>query len=146
MTQEESQQIDDEIGELSLQELDGAWRRICGNIVLQTVNMVSPHSKPRSERWWSKEQREQRIAANRWIEGGDAVISYEEAVSALRLEPDRFREAVKRQDRDTTSRHLRRAALGRSVVKAVKETTKEYVATDTEEMEPTDYELLRETA
>lgn len=144
MTQQESQQIDEEIGQLSPSELDGAWRRLCGNIALQTASLISPHSKPRSERWWSKEQREQRTVARRWMEGGDAVISYEECVKTLHLSPERFKSILENSDRDVTSRHLRRAQIGRSVVRRVKETTNTNVATDTDE-EPTD-ELLREIA
>lgn len=143
MTQEEAQEIDDEIGQLSLKELDGAWRRLCGNIALQTASLISPHSKPRSERWWSKEQREQRNTARRWMEGGDAVITYDECVKTLHLSPERFRNILETSDRDVTSRHLRRAQIGRSVVRRVKGTTNTSVATETEE--PTD-ELLREIA
>lgn len=146
MTREEEQQIDDEIGQLSLKELDGAWRRLCGNIALQTASMVAPHSKPRSERWWSREQREQRIAAKRWLEGGDAVITYEECVQTLHLSPELFRKTLETSDRDVTSRHLRRAQIGRSVVKLHEVTTKDNVATDLDEQEPTDNELLRQTA
>ena len=144
MTREEAQQIDDEIGKLSLKELDGAWRRLCGNIALQTASLISPHSKPRAERWWSKEQREQRNTARRWMAGGDAVITYEECVQTLHLSPERFRNILENSDRDVTSRHLRRAQIGRSVVRRVKETTNTNVATDTAE-EPTD-ELLRQIA
>ena len=146
MTREEEQQIDDEIGQLSLKELDGAWRRLCGNIALQTASMVAPHSKPRSKRWWSREQREQRIAAKRWLEGGDAVITYEECVQTLHLSPELFRKTLETSDRDVTSRHLRRAQIGRSVVKLHEVTTKDDVATDLDEQEPTDNELLRQTA
>ena len=78
------------------------------------------------------------------MDGADAVITYEECVQTLHLSPERFRNILENSDRDVTSRHLRRAQIGRSVVRRVKETTNTNVATDTAE-EPTD-ELLRQIA
>ena len=119
---------------LSEKELAGAWRRICGAMIIQgaVATCLEPHEK--GKRWNSSSERTEREIARNWVQGADAIVTFEEASETLGLNAGYLRRSMENTDVKLAAKRLRRAQSGRSFVGSSKgRTTKHTVATPNEE-------------
>jgi hypothetical protein len=125
---------------LSEKELAGAWRRLCGAMIIQGAVATCLESHSADKNWNSRAQREQSETARDWVNGNGGVITFEEAAETLGLNAEVLRNRMHTVDVQQAARSLRRAHMGRSAVARRVKTTKLCVATDQENSD----ELLRQ--
>lgn len=87
--------------ELSRQELDGGYRRLCSALLAQAaMHMPSPGyrapGKSAGSVAYRGEQRLKRGAALAWIEGGAAVLPFSEVAEVLDIDEGRVRAGLRR--------------------------------------------------
>ena len=127
---------------LSEKELAGAWRRICGAMIIQgaVATCIAPTANERNRN--RPADRHERDTACGWVDGADAIVTFEEAAETLGLNAECLRRSMKNTDVQAAARRLRRVQSGRSFVGSSKgRTTKHTVATPTAEERN---ELLRQ--
>ena len=128
---------------LSEKELAGAWRRICGAMIIQGAVATCLEADEKKSKWISRSERQEKSRARDWVQGADAVVTFEEAAETLGLNPECLRRSMQDTRVQDAARTLRRAQSGRSFVgKRHKKTTK-LSSVATPQAEGTN-ELLRE--
>jgi hypothetical protein len=77
---------------LERHELDGAWRRLCGAMIGQAALSLGSREfapcRSKNGAFYRGLMAEYRTVARAWIEGGDALIPFEEACEAIDLNPE----------------------------------------------------------
>jgi len=82
------------LNNLSAEEIEGGYRRLCGSLLVSTAYALAEKSRGvtshREVRPFIKEVRRQREVARSWLDGG-GTITFDECCLALDVEPDRMR-------------------------------------------------------
>lgn len=79
-----------ELGDRSSVEIAGAYRALCAAILLRTAMVARAKTPPR------KQDVDQKRTAIKWVAGGRGLITFEEACSALEMNPDRARNSIRK--------------------------------------------------
>jgi hypothetical protein len=85
--------------ELSGAELDGAYRRLCGAVLVQAALSLGPIDRSQiigDREAYKRERVSQKSTARRWLEGGVGAITFEEACMALDMDEDFVREGIEK--------------------------------------------------
>lgn len=128
---------------LSEKELAGAWRRICGAMIIQGAVATCLADEERNKRWNSRSEMQEKQRARDWVKGADAVVTFEEAAETLGLNPECLRRSMHDTKVKDAARSLRRAQSGRSFVGKRHQKTTKISSVATPSAEGT-HELLRE--
>ncbi len=99
---------------LSATELGGAWRRLCGSLLIEAALACSNDRVDRSYRYSSRSEVNERIRAKKWIDGGFGIIMFDDACLSVNLEPDETRELIKSPRGTKLIACLRRAHVGKT--------------------------------
>ncbi len=98
---------------LERHELDGAWRRLCaamlGHAALSLGQRQWAACRSRSGAQYRCNMAEYRNASRDWIEGGEAVIPFDEACEAIDLEPEYVLRGIERYAASPDQRLYRRS-------------------------------------
>lgn len=100
------QVIDQQLESISTGEIAGAYRALCGCILVQTVVAVRKRAISRNE------DAEAKRTAVRWIGGQPGVITFRECCEVLNLDIDRAREALQSLAHPRPSQPISRVAAG----------------------------------
>lgn len=93
------QVIDIELSERSPPELAGAYHALCAMLLIRTALAMGKTANALRCR---KGEIAQKVAAERWIEGGRGVLSFREVCEAFDMDPD----TAKRRIRDHAASEL----------------------------------------
>lgn len=84
--------------------VNAAWHNLCVGVLLQAVQRMAAEmnlfNAPQHQRpdcnggGFCKERIHQKAQAREWLDGGQGVITYEEACEELGVDPDRAREKI----------------------------------------------------
>jgi hypothetical protein len=79
----EQEMIDEDLSQLTGDEIAGGWRSICAMILLRTVSSAT---RSQSARVGKAEVLLQWRSAQRWLAGQDCLVTFNDVLSALDLE------------------------------------------------------------
>jgi len=75
--------LDEELSQLSPEEISGSWRGICAMMLLRTVSILGKsHSSLLSRKSYCL----QKSAAERWLAGESSIIPFTEVLQALDMD------------------------------------------------------------
>lgn len=77
------QMVEQELGQLTSEELAGAWRGLCAMMLLRTVSICG---KERSSLLARKQLCLQKKAAENWLAGEKSLITFSEVLTALDMD------------------------------------------------------------
>lgn len=83
-----AQCVDLELADRSTVEIASAYRALCAAILLRTAMVARAKTPPR------KMEVEQKRTALSWVDGGQGLITFEEACQALEMQPERARSSI----------------------------------------------------
>lgn len=86
--EEEEQRVESLVASLLPDEIEGAWKLLCTNVLMRAAHVVRGNTYTNKE--WLRQKRE----AMRWIEGSRGIITFEDACSAVGMDPDRARDMI----------------------------------------------------
>lgn len=83
---------------LSGAEIDGAYRRLCGAMLVQTAAVLSDRllsaARSKASVYYRSELSKQKSHARAWMSGESAVLPFRECCEALDLDEDTVREGI----------------------------------------------------
>lgn len=82
------QAIEAQLEERSPEELAGAYRALCGMMLVYTAQAVNKRSLLRNDDAYQKNR------AKQWVEDGTGILTFPECCEALDLRPRRARQAI----------------------------------------------------
>lgn len=85
---EEEQRVESLVASLLPAEIEGAWKLLCTNVLMRAAHVV------RGSNYTNKEWLRQKKEAMRWIYGSRGIITFEDACSAVGMDPDRARSMI----------------------------------------------------
>lgn len=80
--------IDEQLAERSPEELAGAYRALCGMMLVYTAQAMGRRAINRNDDAWQKN------TAKRWMAGDGGVLTFSECCEALDLRPVRAQQAI----------------------------------------------------
>jgi hypothetical protein len=90
---------------LTPEELEGAYRKLCGAMLVQTALSLSTRAAHRKDDY-GEEMGYQKEASRRWLDGGVGRITFEEACDAVDMAPDYVRNGM--EDYLSSSRRFKK--------------------------------------
>jgi hypothetical protein len=85
--------MDKEIEERTGDEIEGAYRRLCGAMLVQAAVVLS--TRPANgDKSYAIENQRQREVARDWIDGAPAVLPFGEACDAVDMDEDYVRKGI----------------------------------------------------
>lgn len=98
--------IEAELEGITPQELDGAFRSLCGSLLAQTLTILRQRAIRRKDEICEKRN------AREWLAGNTGVISFDEVCDCLGIDESRTRDAVRRYAESRGRSPISRAVFG----------------------------------
>lgn len=98
--------IDDELSERTGTEIEAAWQRLCGYLLMDACKTLACRYIRKKDQVFDKRK------AKEWLQGKETVVTFEEMCLTLGLDADRTRKAVEDYAEQPVGNPINRTVMG----------------------------------